>query len=108
MLWPYSEVFERVVLPKVTELKNALVRDDYLSELRSEIDGFQRRRFRRLSLPALMYYGLLLCCYYCSAKWRVRDGMMTRKKLVLVRKAMEVIIAVYDHDKFADDLLWIV
>jgi hypothetical protein len=90
-LLPYSDLFETVVIPYVDDLGQKEISYKTKDSFHQLISNYLRAKKLRQH-PVIVYYGLMLCCYY----WvRYGVGKSSPSKRTLVVKARQLIRLAY-------------
>jgi hypothetical protein len=103
-LHPYTELFENIIVPMITQASWGMIDNDLGKNLRMEIAEYENRNGQHLHY-LLTYYGLMFCCLHTSqdilaTNKDARKNDRRTKQINLVNKARLLICLAYQQDQF--------
>jgi hypothetical protein len=100
-LYPYSEIFEEVVIPMIRDVSLDKVDKHLARKLHHEIAGYESRKYGRQHHYFLVYYGLMLCCLYTNQDClEIKDPKQRLAELKLISTARSLICLAYQHKAY--------
>ncbi len=110
-LQPYADIFETIIIPLVRNLgdEEILLSHKTRQRLTERISNYCRKADIREPHPVLVFYGLMLCCYYCSGYESYPKLRPSKQSSALetIAKARALIRVTYYHLQHYKDSLFL-
>ena len=98
-LQPYADIFETIVIPLVRNLGDEEIESfKTRKRLTDLVSNYSAEKGIREPHSVLVYYGLMLCCYYCSGYssfLKRRSSKKLSSTLEIIAKARALIRVTY-------------